>query len=191
MSETVPQAPRNLPNYGRDLWEQLAPILYETGLLTEADLAAFELCCMAYARALEARDVVKKEGLFSLGAAGQTVRHPATDLETKYIGLFRQYASQFGLLPASRGGIDIPPPADADDPLAEFLGNQTPARMGNPHAYGCDPAFHQCGLSRRCCPSLSSHTPILRHTSILGWSPIDSVRFGGQSPTPETTSSRR
>lgn len=52
----VPEPPEWLESYSKSLWRRLAPLLHGQGILTEADLPAFENLCDLYHRWRTYRD---------------------------------------------------------------------------------------------------------------------------------------
>lgn len=95
-----------LPPYARALWDEVVPVLARFSLRT-TDLPAIEAMCMAYARMMQARDVINRQGLFALGSTGQMVEHPAFKIEQQASRTFLAYAGQFGLTWVARSNLGL------------------------------------------------------------------------------------
>lgn len=100
------EAPAALPPHARALWDEVVPILSRWSLRS-TDLPAIEAMCMAYARMMQARDVINRQGLFSLGSTGQMVEHPAFKIEQQASRTFLSYAQQFGLTWVARSQLGL------------------------------------------------------------------------------------
>lgn len=99
----APKPPSWLGSYGKERWEELAPVLVSAGLLTTGDLPAFEQLCDEY-------DAIRRDPL----SAGGRDR-------------YRKLLTEFGLTPSSRSRIKATsePPKDK---MAEFLERQRAQR---------------------------------------------------------------
>lgn len=113
------RAPRHLPKDGQRLWRDLYGELSGLGLLTLADLAAFEMLCMHYALAMIAGRRMLDDGLVIMGAMQELKRHPAAQIWRENAAAFRQYAVEFGLTPSSRSKIHVE--KEREQSLAEML----------------------------------------------------------------------
>ncbi|OQC42290.1 MAG: Phage terminase, small subunit [Acidobacteria bacterium ADurb.Bin051] len=119
-----PAPPKGLRKDAAAQWRKLAPILARLRVLTEADLAALELTCNAWADYAEAAAFVKAEGAWyrtTTDTGGELVRaNPALTERADAWRRFRLGLVEFGLTPASRSKVAALPAEEAD-PLAEFL----------------------------------------------------------------------
>jgi len=102
--EQLPEPPAILGTAAEREWRRLAPELMRLGLLTVVDLAMFTGYCQTFGRWYEAEEMIKQSGTpaFWLRIAESASKE------------MRQYASEFGLSPASRTrltGIDVAKPA--------------------------------------------------------------------------------
>lgn len=113
--------PKWLPADAKRLWRDLAPPLERLGLLTETDGTAFGDLCLCLARLRQAEEVVTERGLLVEGERGM-VKNPACQLAREYRASAQKWAGRFGLTPADRGSLDLPPKDDEDDDLDNILG---------------------------------------------------------------------
>jgi len=131
------QASQLKPPYGRlskqarRLWKDLAPSLEALGVLTQADLAAFELLCNHYGFAVEAAAILRAEGLTLQEPAAwdketgevtawRTKKHPVAQIFRENSTAFRMMAGEFGLTPSSRARLDVDPPPPKESLFKEF-----------------------------------------------------------------------
>lgn len=119
-----------LSKHARRLWVDLAPSLESLGLLTEADLAAFELLCDHYGFAVEAAAILRDEGLVVKEPAAfddegnptawKSKKNPAAQIFRENSVAFRMLAGEFGLTPSARARLDVEPP-EKEKSLADEL----------------------------------------------------------------------
>jgi len=87
------------------MWDELVPILSKANVLSSVDGAALTALCIQWERSVQARAVLKRQGLFSLGSMGQLVEHPAVQTERSAHLMFLRFAEQFGITPVARTRI--------------------------------------------------------------------------------------
>ena len=116
--EQVPEPPAILGAAAEREWRRLAPELMRLGLLTVADLGMFTAYCQTFGRWYEAEQELKQQALATPNKGGQVWLRISESASKE----MRQYASEFGLTPASRTrltGIDVAkPPAKFEGLLA-------------------------------------------------------------------------
>ena len=117
----IPTLPRGFHKEGRKIYNRLAPLLAEAGLLTEADGPALADMCLCLARLDEAEAIIEAEGMTVPDGRGGVKRHPATMLAKEYRAAARQWAASFGLTPHARGSLDVKPTGGPVDPLQALL----------------------------------------------------------------------
>jgi P27 family predicted phage terminase small subunit len=100
-----PIAPRKIPKYldkgARKAWRKLAPKLEKLGLLKDIDCEMFGAMCVIISRL----NWIRSE----LNNADSDIkdRHFYMKEERLYLNLFKSYASEFGLSPSARTGLDV------------------------------------------------------------------------------------
>lgn len=100
----VPTAPSFLGRYARKFWNDYAPMAVRLGLLTEADVGAWEGLCHSYDRWRQASADVKRLG--RVYEKGGIVRlRPEVRIEAEARKEFRQWCAEFGLTPSSRSRV--------------------------------------------------------------------------------------
>ncbi len=100
-----PPKPADLPPAASMMWDELVPILSKANVLSSVGGAALMALCIQWERSVQARAVLKRQGLFSLGSMGQLVEHPAVQTERAAHLLFLRFAEQFGITPVARTRI--------------------------------------------------------------------------------------
>lgn len=107
----TPVCPPGLDAYGRQKWNQRAPMLAQLGLLTEADLDLFAAYCDTYAQWRRAATALRK-----LRPSDEDYRKVAVTVEKARTDL-RLIGAEFGLSPASRSRLSIATGDEDDDPF--------------------------------------------------------------------------
>lgn len=83
-------------------WQRLAPSLQAMGMLTAADLTAFEGYCQAYARWMEAEAFITKHGSIFKTPSGYVQQVPQVSIARQNLKIMQSFCSDFGLTPATR-----------------------------------------------------------------------------------------
>lgn len=122
MKPAIPSLPRGFHKEARKIYNRIAPLLAEAGLLTEADGPALADMCLCLARLEEAERTIEAEGMTVPDGKGGVKRHPATTLAKEYRAAARAWAASFGLTPHARGSLDVKPNTTVlTDPLQALL----------------------------------------------------------------------
>ena len=108
--ERMPPAPKDLSDEARKQWQRLAPAVKETGAMTASDLIAFELLCRTLATAIEAEEIIAKEGATIAAGSGGRKAHPALAMMATARAQATALLAQFALTPRGRATI-APAPA--------------------------------------------------------------------------------
>lgn len=122
--DEVPVAPDWLGEDPRAVWEQFAPIVFESGadMLTGADVVVFATLCEAVAHLREACQILDSTAVI-LDQGGRFVTNPAWQVARQQARVVLALAEAFGMTPRSRGLLvqqpDGAPPVPASDPLPE------------------------------------------------------------------------
>jgi len=98
------------------------PQLHEMQILTDADLAAFELMSVHYAMAWRAAEIVQSQGVILKDKFGQLHKHPALQILRDNSAMFKAYAVEFGMTPSARSRIQVPLPNEPDRLEMELFG---------------------------------------------------------------------
>jgi len=127
----APECPDWLLDDAKEEWKTMSIMLEKLGMLTFIDKAAFAGYCQAYAKWKKAEEFIKKFGF--------TYKIPKKDKEGNVVSIFiaafpevsiarasleqvRQFCSEFGLTPSSRGRMSLPDDSE-EDPLEVLLRN--------------------------------------------------------------------
>lgn len=114
----VRRPPSYLNKYGKKFWRDVCEELVDTGVLTEVDWAAFELCCDSYGMFREAHDAIYKAWDPDLGklvkrslaeylCGRNSQTSPEFTAMSKGKEMFLKYANVLGLNPVARNRIDL------------------------------------------------------------------------------------
>ena len=109
----VPECPSWISDIGREYWTEIAGMLAELGVMTEADRYPLALLVDALARYIAARDAVTTDGVLDQNKAtyttegGAVCQHPAVGQMHKAWEQVLKLSREFGLTPASRAGITV------------------------------------------------------------------------------------
>jgi P27 family predicted phage terminase small subunit len=97
-------------------------MLHEMRILTDADVAAFEMMAVHYAFAFRAAQIVEREGLIIFDQFGQLHKHPAMQILRDNSALFKSYAAEFGMTPSARSRIQVPLPNEMNQLELDLFG---------------------------------------------------------------------
>ena len=118
----APECPSWLEPEAKKEWERMADIMEGIGILTEIDMTAFAGYCQAYARWKEAEEFLSKHGTIFKTPSGYIQQVPQVSIAQTYLKVMKDFASQFGLTPASRTRIQVNTENnDTDDPMERML----------------------------------------------------------------------
>jgi P27 family predicted phage terminase small subunit len=120
-SGTTPvlKMPAGLPAAAQREWKRVVPFLEKAGVVNGYDQAALADYCLCVHRLAECEADVTKRGVLVEGERGK-VKNPALQLAREYRNSIRQWCSEFGLTPSSRGRMNIPEP-ETEDEFEKFL----------------------------------------------------------------------
>lgn len=119
-------APEWLQGDGLVAWNQIAPQLLATGVLTVVDADALARYCALLVQWRKHLGIVERGGdvLVIRDEAGK-VRYtqvaPSASLVNKYGAALLRLEAEFGMTPAARSSIRVGEKPDAGDPLQAFL----------------------------------------------------------------------
>ena len=119
--DDVPRPPRHLKPMAKAFWKANAPDLYNTGLLTQIDLVAFESMSACYANWRAALDHIEQHGYSYVNDKGQIVKNPMVSVYNSTDRELLSWLAHFGMTPSSRSGISVKlPDNDGDNPWSKF-----------------------------------------------------------------------
>jgi len=113
-----PKAPEWLDEIAKNEWNRVAPMLSECKLLTEADIKALEAYCKCWSRYVEAERQMDELGstIFQPNQKSKYVQQlPQVAIAQKYLKLCKDFMTEFGLTPSSRGRMLLPGEQDEDE----------------------------------------------------------------------------
>lgn len=121
-ADGVGEPPEHLTTEGKSEWERIVSVVVSERILKQTDRAALAAYCGAYGRWVEAERILKRDGILSAGATGNTVAHPAVSISSDSLRLMHRYLIEFGFTPAARAkviGQDLA--AKPGDELTDFM----------------------------------------------------------------------
>lgn len=119
--------PTGMTRLARKKWKQMAPMLLERGLLTQADRDMLHNYCLAYERWTEAESVLSSEGTTfeNVDDNGNVkiMQRPEVNISKTYQQQMYRIAAEFGLSPSSRSKVKAEPVKTKryTDPMDELL----------------------------------------------------------------------
>jgi P27 family predicted phage terminase small subunit len=113
----APKPPRHLSTEALAEWERMAPVLVRLGLLSKLDRAPFAMYCQAWARHVEAEEMLAKASALAFTGNGYPIVNPWFTISKQCFDQVRGLLAEFGLSPAARARMftNVVPPNDGDD----------------------------------------------------------------------------
>ena len=117
--DALPRCPPHLDAVARKEWRRLAKPLYDMGVLTVADRAAFAAYCQAYSRWAEAERKLAETPMLIKAPSGYPQQSPWLSIANRQMELMARFAVEMGLTPSARTRVAV---ADREDqsPTIEF-----------------------------------------------------------------------
>jgi len=97
-----PRCPEHLDPVARKEWRRLARPLFEAGILTVADRAAFAAYCQAWSRWVEAETKLREGPKLIRSPSGYVQQSPWIGIANKQSELMGRYLAELGLTPTAR-----------------------------------------------------------------------------------------
>ena len=116
-----PVCPEWLEDEAKAEWKRLAKNLFELGLLTDLDVAAFASYCQAYARWKEAEEFITQHGSIVKTKTGYWQQVPQVAIAHSNQKIMMQAAAEFGLTPSARSRMIAGDAKQAEIDEMEFL----------------------------------------------------------------------
>jgi P27 family predicted phage terminase small subunit len=108
--------PPYLSGYAKEEWIKVAKQLFYLKLLTRVDVSVLAAYCMAYQRWRQAEEALQElgaqlplKGLMMRVGGGALVRNPLVAIAQHAAADMVRYGAEFGLSPAARAHIALPP----------------------------------------------------------------------------------
>lgn len=118
-SADVLRSPAGMNAQARKRWRQVARHLHDSGILTVLDTGALRLYCDAYARYLDASDIIEAEGLI-IETEYTKKANPAVAILNQSADCMLKIMRDFGMTPSSRTGLEVLPPKNKPGDFDEF-----------------------------------------------------------------------
>lgn len=104
----IPTMPRHLSAEGQAEWQRLAPVLFRLKLLSKLDRAAFAAYCQAWARHVEAEEMMAKTGAMAFTPNKFPIVNPWYTISKQSVEVMAKFLGAFGLTPSARAQINSP-----------------------------------------------------------------------------------
>ncbi|WGH78615.1 phage terminase small subunit P27 family [Jannaschia ovalis] len=114
----LPRCPAHLDDVARKEWRRLASTLFDAGILTVADRAAFAAYCQSYSKWAEAERQLRAGPKLIKTPSGYVQQSPWIGIANKQLELMGRYMSELGITPTSRARL--PDRAGAGDETTVF-----------------------------------------------------------------------
>ena len=98
----------------RKEWRRLAKPLYDMGVLSTTDRAAFAAYCQAWARWVEAEEQLKKTPALLKTPSGYVQQSPWLAVANKQLEIMGRYMAELGLTPSARNRVPAMLPSESD-----------------------------------------------------------------------------
>lgn len=121
---TIPTAPDDLPERGRQEWYRAAGQLAAFGILATVDLVLLHQYCRCVVTMEEAQHHLSTEGytitMHNKGGGMYPVKSPWVSIYNEALTLTLKIAQQYGFTPSSRTKISAPKADQPEDPWQEL-----------------------------------------------------------------------
>lgn len=105
--ERIPVCPDEMPDQGKELWEQSISWLIERNAAQQVDVPMLTLMCFHWSAACMAWDVLGEQGWFIRGSAGNLIAHPAAMMFKQNSKAFQDLAREFAMTTLARTKIAL------------------------------------------------------------------------------------
>jgi P27 family predicted phage terminase small subunit len=118
--DVMPRCPEYLDDRARKEWRRLTPMLRRMRVLTEVDGITLASLCQTYSTLIKAQEKLNETGILYKTPSGYVMQSPLLSVVNTCIETITRLSREFGLTPASRTRIVVPP-EDDDDELERIL----------------------------------------------------------------------
>ena len=98
----LPEQPASLFPEAKEIWEQLAPVLFDMEVLEKVDFAVFAMMLNHYVIAMRAAAAIQEEGLTRRDENNVERKNPHLQILRDNSNTFRQYIKEFAITPKAR-----------------------------------------------------------------------------------------
>ena len=113
--------PEWIGEYGRQLWEAIAPELCAERILAITDIQNLEIYCNAYDQFRAAQKEMIKNGPTVTGAMGGLIKNPAATVLKEAVQVMATYGGMLGLDPSSRQRLTGANKPTSSNPFSNLL----------------------------------------------------------------------
>lgn len=120
----LPSAPERLGDDGKAIWQKAGQRLVALKMLSDADLAAFELYCASWDEYITATNDIAKNGYSGWTEKGYEYVRPSVARRAAAEKSLKDWGRKFGLTPQDRPNVELPVRAEvkeSDDPFEDDL----------------------------------------------------------------------
>ena len=114
----IDMPPAFLKGRALQAWKETLPSMVAAGLGSAIEAEALACYCQAIADRDQAQELLDEQGIIAVTERGMT-KHPATTIKNQAMILIKQFASEFGFTPASRGRVTVAKKAESNE-FADF-----------------------------------------------------------------------
>ena len=111
----VPRCPAHLDAEAKKEWKRLVPMLKRMRVLTEVDGMALATLCQAWSTLVKAQAKLTEMGILYKTPNGYIQQSPLFSRVNQNVDIVTKLSREFGLTPASRSRITVPPDPDEED----------------------------------------------------------------------------
>lgn len=123
LPDGIPDCPGHLDEIAREEWNRIALMLVTSGILKQTDRAVLAAYCQIYSRWVEASKQLARFGMVLKTKTGYVAQSPYLNIVNSCLDQMRQYASELGLTPSSRGRLQVTgfPGQEEEDELDRLM----------------------------------------------------------------------
>lgn len=119
----IGDAPEILDGRALEEWHSVTAEMELIGIGSRVESTVLACYCLAVQQVEDARAAIKDHGLIVQTERGWT-KNPACSIMNSAMALVRQFATEFGFTPVSRGKVTTKPATAPDSPWAKFMEKQ-------------------------------------------------------------------
>lgn len=117
----IPTCPPHLQGEAKAEWRRITRELESMRVLSRVDRASLAAYCQAWARWVEAEQMVVQKGTVVKSPSGYPIQNPYLAVANKALEQVIKIAAEFGLTPVSRARVKVEATPKPQDPMELFL----------------------------------------------------------------------